>query len=782
MIRRLLTIKDAGNWQTFKWDTTTPDFARINVIYGGNGAGKTSLSEALRELSKDPEAAERITLEVEANGQRKPTSALDNSLFDSIFVFNEHFVEKAHKLSKESADMQAVLTVGERTVEAEAELEKLRPLLEGASEEHASLLKKKDGPPRQLDTKYKDISEQVVRILSKADARYASRGKYSRGTVKALFDGPDDRWSELDEATLATRVTTAQTTNRDPLKVGEFAVAIEEGVASRIKAALAKSPVSVILDSLAAHANATNWVDEGRALHEDLSECIFCGGALSEVRKSDIENHFSDEVGDLQNDIDDLVAELDEIDLKVTGAQQMIVASALLFEDLRDKHTKAKTAFETKASDLTDWISAARERLKSKRENVLLVDDKELPSAPTLDDADLTEIYAEHDTRVSAHERLVQEAARAVEEHYLKVAAEGVGELKQQMADDETEENRLRDRVKELRAKIASLESVDGDPLPSAQALTNRVAQLLGRTELAFELRDNRYVVTRRGEPAHGLSVGERTAITLVHFLELVRQFKSTTGGPIVVIDDPVSSLDSNIFMGISTMIWTEALSKTHIAQLVLLTHNFELFRQWDIQLTRRPKLNRQLFPAAQYEIKSRHEERAGKISRVPSLSAWPPSEPVRDKMRSSYHHGVLMLVDAKRSLESDDSLEARLDAQMLFPNVLRRTLETFLAFKLPKLVGNFNGSMAEAGEMLKGSSYPGDVDVLQNRLTRYTHAHSHSDTPITNSIVSPDEVRTAIGAAFTFMYYIDKGHLEGICEVLELESSSIMADESDFT
>lgn len=782
MIRRVLTIKDTGNWQNFKWDTTTPDFARINVIYGGNGAGKTSLSEALRELSKDPEAAERITLEVENNGERKPTSTLDSSFFGRFFVFNEHFVEKAHKLSKDSADMQAVLTVGERTVEAEAELEGLRPLLEEASGEHASLLKKKAGPPKQLDTKYGEISEQVVRILSKADPRYASRGKYSRGTVKSLFDGPADRWSELDEASLASRVTTAQTTNRDPLNVGEFAVEIEEGVASRIKAALAKTPVSVILDSLAAHANATNWVDKGRVLHEDLSECIFCGGALSEARKSDIENHFSDEVGDLQNDIDILVAELDEIDIKVTGAQQTIVASALLFEDLRDRHAKAKATFEAKASDLKNWTSAARERLKTKRENVLLIDENELPSAPALDDADLTTIYDEHDLRVSAHERLVQEAARAVEEHYLKVAAEDVETLKQQISDDESEESRLRDRVKDLREKIASLESVEGDPLPSAQALTNRVAQLLGRTELAFELRDNHYVVTRRGEPAHGLSVGERTAITLVHFLELVRQFKSTAGGPIVVIDDPVSSLDSNIFMGISTMIWTEALSKTHMDQLVLLTHNFELFRQWDIQLARRRAAHREVFPAMQYEIKSRHEERAGKISRVPSLAPWPPSKPVRDKLSSSYHHGVLMLVDAKRNLEVNDSLEARLDAQMLFPNVLRRTLETFLAFKLPKLVGNFNGSMAEARAMLKGSPYPGDVDALQNRLTRYTHAHSHSDTPITDNIVSPDEVRTAIGAAFTFMYYIDKGHLEGICEVLELEPSSIMADEPDFT
>lgn len=37
--------------------------------------------------------------------------------------------------------------------------------------------------------------------------------------------------------------------------------------------------------------------------------------------------------------------------------------------------------------------------------------------------------------------------------------------------------------------------------------------------------------------------------------------------------------------MGISTYIWSEAVAKDHIEQVFLLTHNFELFRQWDIQI-----------------------------------------------------------------------------------------------------------------------------------------------------------------------------------------------------
>lgn len=780
MIRRVLSIKDSGNWRDFMWDTATPEFSRINVIYGGNGAGKTSLSEALRTLAKDPEAAQRVSLEVEVGGARTQTSSVANSIFDRFYVFNEHFVDKAHRLSRDSADMEAVLTVGERTVEAEAELEKLRPRLEETTRQHLAVSTQVAALPKQLEAKYKAVSGQVVDTLSKATSRYASRGKYSARTVRGMYEGSIDDWAKLDPATLAARVATAQATNREKLEVGRFSVTVEATIPTRITDALAKSPVSVVLDSLAAHAGATSWVQDGLKLHENSNECIFCGGPLTAARKLDIEKHFSDDVGDLQRDIEALVKELDEVDAKVATAKQKVVAPALLFEDLRERHTAAKTDFDVAASTLTGWTKRARTRLKSKLENVLSVDDYDLSSPPHLDDTTLAHIYDEHDNRVATHDELVRMAAEEVEEHYLQLASKDVLDLKRQISDGTTEEGRLCEEVERLTGDIKSLEAIDGDPLPSAKVLTGRVSQILGRTELAFELRNNRYIVTRQGEPAHGLSVGERTAITLVHFLEMVAQFKATTGGPMVVIDDPVSSLDSNIFMGISTTIWADALSKTHIAQLFLLTHNFELFRQWDIQLGGRRKIDKKEFPAAQYEIQSRHQERAGKLLRAPTLVAWPPSEPVRNRMRSSYHHAILMLVDAKRRLDSDDSLEARLDAQMLFPNVLRRTLETFLAFKLPKLVGNFNGSMSEAGELLKKAQYPGDVDALQNRLTRYTHAYSHSDTPDTERTVSPDEVRTAIGASFTFMYYVDRGHFEGICEVLELEASSLVADEPD--
>lgn len=276
--------------------------------------------------------------------------------------------------------------------------------------------------------------------------------------------------------------------------------------------------------------------------------------------------------------------------------------------------------------------------------------------------------------------------------------------------------------------------------------------------------------------------MGERTAITLIHFLEDVARFDQSQGKPIVLIDDPVSSLDNNVFMGVSTYIWSEMITKEHVAQLILLTHNFDLFRQWDVQIENLHKQSdlKVKFPAQFYEIKSNHVTTAGRTRRVPFLAGWPPSNAARKKVRSNYHHSFIALAEVKMKLDEDDSLENRLDAQLLFPNVIRRLLESFLAFKRPEWVGDLTGAMRNATQLLVDAEYEGDADALRLRLTRYAHSYSHSETPETDETAEPEEIRSAIAAVFTFMNVIDEKHFEGLCKVAGFDSTALLNDPED--
>lgn len=147
----------------------------------------------------------------------------------------------------------------------------------------------------------------------------------------------------------------------------------------------------------------------------------------------------------------------------------------------------------------------------------------------------------------------------------------------------------------------------------------------------------------------------------------------------------------------------------------------------------------------------------------------------MRKKVRSTYHHAFLSVVAAKDQIEEDDSLERRLDAQLLFPNVIRRMLETFLGFKRPDGVGDLTKMMRDTTELLNTSGYAGDADALRQQLTRYAHAYSHSETPDTTMTINPDEIAPAISAVFTFMHQLDPGHFNGLCTVIDRDPEELL-------
>ncbi|EQD57031.1 hypothetical protein B1A_11283, partial [mine drainage metagenome] len=128
------------------------------------------------------------------------------------------------------------------------------------------------------------------------------------------------------------------------------------------------------------------------------------------------------------------------------------------------------------------------------------------------------------------------------------------------------------DSAARIKRQIDELEVQVRQHRRPAEELTREVAAYLGRDELRFEVEQNGYRITRGDHPATHLSDGERTAIAFLYFLKSLQDtdFDMATG--IVVIDDPVSSLDANsLFSAFGFMKQRTATA----GQLFVLTHNF---------------------------------------------------------------------------------------------------------------------------------------------------------------------------------------------------------------
>jgi len=776
MIRKFEWIKDSGNFTDYRWSTDLPDLKRINVIYGSNGSGKTSLTHSLDALRSMPNGFANVSIQVEQGSVHSSTRGLDDPFFDRMHVFGEKYVERSHRFHEGSPNMDAILTLGSQSAEVERRIEELGAELITKGAERDTAKDQITSAERDNTAILEQVSAAVVSDLSRIDG-YRSRSSYSAGTVRAKYNGDRTAWILLDDVDLASKKRFVASDNREELDRGSFDLKPDDQLKIQAEELLSKTPVTIVLDTLNANSEASNWVQVGVSLHEHSSVCLFCGQSLPAGRLQDIERHFSDEVASLQEKLDSLDGLLQAIDLDVVELVRRVPVRGLLFDDLRSDFDRAAKSLQSQTGVLKDWIETVRKRLQSKRLNVLDRVDSKVPSTPAIDGSDLETVRDLHNDRVIQHTPLLASTAIEIEHHHLKISESSVDTQKSILASAESKRSLAQNRIEEIQNELARLVNVQGDPTPSAEVLTREVARLLGRDELTFQARDGRYVVVRDSHPAIGLSVGERSAIVLVHFLEEVARHDLSKGKPIVVIDDPVSSLDSNVFMGISTYIWSETVAKDHVEQLILLTHNFDLFRQWDVQIESMHKGGgmKRSHPAELYELKTRHITANGKTRRRPVLVSWPENEAVRKKIRSSYHHAFIAVADAKRQLAESDSIENRLDAQLLFPNVIRKILETFLAFKRPEWVGDFTDSMRKAGQLLIDSGYTGDADALRQQLTRYSHAYSHSQTPETDITVNPDEIGSAISSVFVFMHQIDREHFLGLCGVVGIPFENLL-------
>lgn len=783
MIRRLEKIQGCGIFRDFRWDSDTPEFERINLVYGSNGSGKTSFARALDALSSGEAVEVKVSAILSDQSRVSSTRTGDRQSdqeFDRLFVFSDAYVAENHDFSAE-AEVEAVLTLGKRTLDDERRLTELRELQDTLTERLRDALRDESDADKVLDDAYMSFARSVVVTLSRAGGRYQSNSNYNTAVAKRRFNGSHDGWIGLTEADMKADLATINSDERQEVDLTSHSFKVREGLRRDVLVALEAAPVAVVLDTLGSHPEATLWVEQGRYLHVNSTQCLYCGGALSAERRREVEQHFSNEVERVQSSVDHLVQEVAqaESDLQRLLGDGAIAGS--LYGDLRSEFTAEHEAASKQKVDMAAWLEGVRAALEKKRVNVVKRVSVVIEEPPSVDGLQLDRLLVKHNDRVAKHGEIVEQAAFRVERHLLKEAESRISTLKEAAEKARAARKTSEARLNACQEQVAALENTQRDALPSAETMSRELSRILGRSELEFKLLPNgrRYSVTRHGSPARGLSTGERTAITLIHFLEHVRQAAANLGSAIVAIDDPISSLDSGVAMGISTYIWSETVLSGHVDQVFLLTHNFELFRQWDVQIEDLPgragPMNTRGFTSNCYELVARHEELDGTHQRTPSFIAWPPSADTRKKVRSAYHHGFFRIVHAYRELLENDSMERRLDAMLLYPNVLRRVLETFLAFKDPSSLGNFTGAMRAMGDRLEELRYQGDAGALRLQLTRFTHTNSHAASPETDAAVAPDEIGSIFAAAFAFMHAIDSEHFLGLCHVIAVDPGQLL-------
>ena len=775
LIHKINKVDNYRIFQNWKPDGGV-EFARVNLIYGQNGSGKSTLANLLAGCAANacPESESRDGNNDEANSGLQllatqdaglssfPIDLDDREFWGRVRVFNKDFVRKNLRFEEANGPQPAaLLTIGERLADAEEQLKILHPQRDEVKNSIHALEKRVTSSENAIGKRMTAVAKQIVDDLrSSPISRYRATNVYSKRQVRELLENNPSSLTDASTDLAADRErATRQAMNS--VNLPPRGILMEQDALNDVRQLLATSVLgNTPISELVGHPGRSMWVQEGISLHQDLEECLFCGQELPADRLKALNAHFDESFKKIQADIDSFINRLRRSEAISRSYLDSFPGRSDVYEDLQEELQNSHTIYESEHNTYAETIHSIVLALKEKRENPFgtpKLSSNLTLTAPAIDS--IKSVVDKHQEKINLHDTEAAKAAQRVEYFHIANFLDEYAKLKKDLEALKEEQNSQKTDLEDLDREIAILESVDGDPAPGANELTNGLCGLLGRNELTFSTQDSKhYVIKRAGAPATHLSEGEQTAIALLYFLSSVRENKIAGDPPIVVIDDPVSSLDHGILFGASAHIWSELVVNTYASQVFLLTHNFEFFRQWLIQMEAVPKSRREGGYKA-YRVCAHVD---GHGCRKPKLEVWKLDDDRRKRLRSQYHFFFDQVATCLKEYDKDFDLMAQMEAAALVPNTARKLLEGFLSFRTPANMGKLHNSVRAALD-----AHPGLDDSVRTMVVRYAHANSHLEEADPTKPLEPSESVPFLHALFTFMDHVDSEHFTSMCQAL---------------
>jgi wobble nucleotide-excising tRNase len=768
MIAKIKHVRDYRAFKGWVWPTDLPLFRQVNLVYGINGAGKSTLASLLQQAALDSAWSSGLEMDVtNGNDSSRTVNSASDTLWHDLRVFNKDYVEANLQFEEQSGSAAVpLLVLGTQRVEAEMERTRIQKRLAEIAEQLPPLRKKQKGIKKSFESLATNRARLIVQEIGSVGGRYEPRSYNAAKVRQVIKSGIAASSTQVEITKELSLARSASKPEINELTVTQFSIA---EIAKATKDVLAESAVSNALSDLE-DTHRSRWVQEGIGLHENQDTCIFCANDISSERRKALAEHFDTSLVHLQKRIESLLRELED---KCNAAQQAI-KDLPRSGDLFEVHQEAYEASVKEARSHLKKLLATADLLapiiRKKRESLFRSYSEDIVSDNIeLSLADVGRIIKQHNTTAEDFDKQRSEAAKHVENIRIAEIADEYRELEGQYTSCNTRITEMEDENIKLRKELGNLDESNLDAEPIAMQLNDDLAHLLGRSDLTFEIEGQGYRITREGVPARHLSEGERNAISLLYFLRSLETHQTKSSDCIVVIDDPVSSLDGSVLVGASTHLWTRLVGAAKCRQLFLLTHNFELFRMWSSHLEHYPKSRDFKLTYGIYEIRTgARKSDNGKYRRTPIILSWPDDPRVQARLRSEYHYLFWRASSALRDCVLNPSAQGDVEAATVLPNVCRRLLEGFLGFKYPALLGNLHAQIMKASEGIVS-------EAMRARVLRFAHAYSHNQEADTTMPIARPEAVEMLHVVLEFMKIIDQNHFDAMCEAVGVDDSFLM-------
>jgi wobble nucleotide-excising tRNase len=555
----------------------------INFIFGTNGAGKTTIGRVIEHKANPEYGNCSITWR--------------NGIEIQPLVYNRDFVDANFNLSE---NLKGIFTLGEKDIANEKAIKAKREDLDRYSNDIAQWTNtlgnttKKSGKQKELA----DLEEEIKNLCwlqkRKLDSTFwevftGTRNDAVRFKERVLQQYQSNMAEKKTLEYLTERADTlfGKTPQRQT-KIPTFdfmsIVALEENPI------LAKKVVGrkdVDIANMIDYLGHSDWVKVGQVYFQTSQpNCPFCQQRVTEGLKASLESYFDETFEKDTQAIIDLQVAYDLEKKSVSSALEVISTSTFIDKEaLARQRTVIDTKLQTntlilsnkhKEPSLPQQLESLTEYLKAVFDLVEVANVNIVLHNKLIDD-----ISGEKTKLIAQVWRYILDDMKVDLDQYtskktgLNAAIES---LKKQIRTAEEAKAKVESELSELEKTATSVQ-------PTIDAINHLLASFGFKTfKLTKSSEESHHykLIRNDGKDAmHSLSEGEKSFVTFLYFYHLVKGSNTESGtmlDRIVVFDDPVSSMDSDVLFIVSNLIRSlfddMKNGRGYVKQVFVLTHN----------------------------------------------------------------------------------------------------------------------------------------------------------------------------------------------------------------
>lgn len=569
-IKNIATIKDAEI-----------ELLQVNYFFGGNGSGKTSISRFLN------------------NPQNYNNGLIVKDQTSEVLIYNRDFVEKNFE---DKNAIQGIFTIGESAVETlkaieEKEVEKAK--YQAEFDARLSSIKKLQ---REINILEEDFEAKCWTMQQKIGEQFSLALVGFRSKKKNFSDQCSKSYSITEsQLTIEELMKTYQQIFQKNLKEypvledvcfsvrrGDEDIDIETietaNVFSQKLVKASESNFSKLIEQL----GNIDWVGQGLQYVKDEKRCPFCQRIITEDILTELNILFDDTYNNSITQLKELSCLYSQIISEFKATYGSILTSihsipflssekiediyAKLIAELQANQNKIKEkllypSIEVTLSSTTYFRDAFINERKELNKQIVN-NNQLLTNKKTAQKVFIKNLW-DYIANKELHDVIAGFEAKRTGKN------RGMANLLMQRDSFQQKIRVCEAAIRDLRSKVACIDNAVDE--------INKILSGFGFNGFKIEKKDEMFYKLIRpdgSEVKETLSEGEHRFITFLYYYQLVKgalSRDSVIKDKILVIDDPISSLDSNILFIVSYLVRTlikECLDGGHIKQILILTHN----------------------------------------------------------------------------------------------------------------------------------------------------------------------------------------------------------------